>query len=293
MSKSDTPLPVIELESYPPVETWDDVVDLDPAAWPRRVERHSMLVPTTCFNCEAGCGLMAWVDPETQTIRKLEGNPHHPGSRGRNCAKGPATLNQIEDPERILYPLKRVGARGSGEFARVSWDEVLDDLAGRMRSAMLEGSSRRDHVPRWSPRRRWVHGSGAQVLGCRRAQLAHQRVLVLGPRRLRALVRLGSPFAGSCQRQVHSDALGAPGDGALLQPACAAHRRGDERGRETLRHRCPPSPTPPPGPTGGLRRVRAPSPCCCWPSRRSCWRRTSTTVRSSSSGSTGGRRWSS
>ncbi|MDG2291265.1 MAG: molybdopterin-dependent oxidoreductase, partial [Phycisphaerales bacterium] len=138
MSKSDTPLPVIELATYPPVETWDDVVDLDPAAWPKRVERHSMLVPTTCFNCEAGCGLMAWVDPETQTIRKLEGNPHHPGSRGRNCAKGPATINQIEDPERILYPLKRVGARGSGEFARVSWDEVLDDLAGRMRTALLE-----------------------------------------------------------------------------------------------------------------------------------------------------------
>lgn len=138
MSKSDTPLPVIELATYPPVETWDDVVDFDPAAWPKRVERHSMLVPTTCFNCEAGCGLMAWVDPETQTIRKLEGNPHHPGSRGRNCAKGPATINQIEDPERILYPLKRVGARGSGEFARVSWDEVLDDLAGRMRKALLE-----------------------------------------------------------------------------------------------------------------------------------------------------------
>ena len=74
----------------------------------------------------------------TRTIRKLEGNPHHPGSRGRNCAKGPATLNQIEDPERILYPLKRVGARGSGEFKRVSWDEVLDDLAGRMRSALRE-----------------------------------------------------------------------------------------------------------------------------------------------------------
>lgn len=138
MSKSDTPLPVIELETYPPVETWDDVVDLDPAAWPKRVERHSMLVPTTCFNCEAGCGLMAWVDTDQQTIRKLEGNPHHPGSRGRNCAKGPATLNQIDDPERILYPLKRVGERGSGEFERVSWDDVLDDLAGRMRAALLE-----------------------------------------------------------------------------------------------------------------------------------------------------------
>ncbi|MDG1899559.1 MAG: molybdopterin-dependent oxidoreductase, partial [Phycisphaerales bacterium] len=138
MSKSATPLPVIQLETYPPVETWDDVVDLDPNAWPKRVERHSMLVPTTCFNCEAGCGLMAWVDADRQTIRKLEGNPHHPGSRGRNCAKGPATLNQIDDPERILYPLKRVGTRGYGEFERVSWDDVLDDLAGRMRAALLE-----------------------------------------------------------------------------------------------------------------------------------------------------------
>ncbi len=138
MSKSGTPLPVIELETYPPVESWDDVTDLDPTAWPRHVERHSMLVPTTCFNCEAGCGLMAWIDPESLAIRKLEGNPHHPGSRGRNCAKGPATLNQIEDPERILYPLKRVGERGSGQFERVSWDQVLDDLAGRMRAALLE-----------------------------------------------------------------------------------------------------------------------------------------------------------
>jgi anaerobic selenocysteine-containing dehydrogenase len=44
------------------------------------------------------------VDKETIEIRKLEGNPHHPGSRGRSCAKGPATINQITDPERILHP---------------------------------------------------------------------------------------------------------------------------------------------------------------------------------------------
>ena len=138
MSKSDTPLPVIELATYPPVETWDDVVDLDPGAWPKRVERHSMLVPTTCFNCEAGCGLMAWVDPDNHTIRKLEGNPHHPGSRGRNCAKGPATHNQIYDPERILYPLKRVGARGEGKWKRVTWDEALDDIAAKMRASRQE-----------------------------------------------------------------------------------------------------------------------------------------------------------
>ena len=44
----------------------------------------------------------------------------HPGSRGRNCAKGPATLNQINDPERILYPLQRAGARGEGKWERVT-----------------------------------------------------------------------------------------------------------------------------------------------------------------------------
>ena len=53
--------------------------------------------------------------------------PRIPGSRGRNCAKGPATLNQINDPDRILYPLKRAGKRGEGKWERTTWDEALDD----------------------------------------------------------------------------------------------------------------------------------------------------------------------
>lgn len=116
----------------------------DAKAHPRKVGRNYMLVPTTCFNCESACGLLAYVDKETNEVTKIEGNPAHPGSRGRNCAKGPATLNQISDPERILYPLKRVGARGSNQFERVSWDEALDDVAGRIRKAIIE--ERRDEV---------------------------------------------------------------------------------------------------------------------------------------------------
>ncbi|MEZ4523237.1 MAG: hypothetical protein R3A46_16580 [Thermomicrobiales bacterium] len=50
--------------------------------WPERVERRYAIVPTICFNCEAACGLLAYVDKETLRIRKLEGNPLHPGSRG-------------------------------------------------------------------------------------------------------------------------------------------------------------------------------------------------------------------
>jgi anaerobic selenocysteine-containing dehydrogenase len=130
---------VTPLESFPPFEEWDDWVGYDASAWPRKVEKRFMLVPTTCFNCEAACGLVAYIDRSTMQIRKLEGNPHHPGSRGRNCAKGPATLNQIEDPDRILYPLKRVGARGSGKFERTTWDEALDALARPIRAAIIEG----------------------------------------------------------------------------------------------------------------------------------------------------------
>ena len=129
----------IHLAAFPPKERWDDWVELDSKSWPRRVERRFMLVPTTCFNCEAACGLLAYVDRENGEVRKFEGNPEHPGSRGRNCAKGPATLNQVTDPDRILYPLKRAGARGSGRWTQVSWDEVLDDLAARIRTAIVDG----------------------------------------------------------------------------------------------------------------------------------------------------------
>jgi anaerobic selenocysteine-containing dehydrogenase len=101
------------LSAYPPRERWDDWGELESKAWPARQERRYALVPTTCFNCEAACGLLAYVDRETLEVRKFEGNPEHPGSRGRNCAKGPATLNQVADPDRVLYPAGRRPRRGS------------------------------------------------------------------------------------------------------------------------------------------------------------------------------------
>src|SRR5437660_6010548 len=127
------------LMSYPPVERWEDWEEYDPVAWPQKVKRRYSLIPTICFNCEAGCGLLAYVDRETLAIQKFEGNPVHPGSRGRNCAKGPATLNQVTDPERIKYPLRRVGPRGGGRWERVTWDEVLDDFGAGIRKVLVEG----------------------------------------------------------------------------------------------------------------------------------------------------------
>ncbi|MCB0106104.1 MAG: formate dehydrogenase, partial [Caldilineaceae bacterium] len=86
------------MSQYPPASEWDDWVEWDGRLWPKKVARRYMLVPTICFNCESACGLLAYIDKTSLEIKKFEGNPVHPGSRGRNCAKGPATLNQVYDP---------------------------------------------------------------------------------------------------------------------------------------------------------------------------------------------------
>jgi anaerobic selenocysteine-containing dehydrogenase len=131
------------MSQYPPPERWSDWVEWDAKAWPRRVARNYTLVPTICFNCESACGLLAYVDRKTLDIRRFEGNPVHPGSRGRNCAKGPSTINQVYDPDRILYPLKRAGARGEGKWERISWDQALQEIAGRLRESRAQ---RRDGI---------------------------------------------------------------------------------------------------------------------------------------------------
>jgi len=131
-------MPEGQLRSFPPPEKWDDWVEYEAKAWPKISKKRYTIVPTTCFNCEAACGLTAFIDKETGKVRKFEGNPYHPASRGRNCAKGPATINQITDPDRILYPLKRSGKRGEGQWERITWDQALDDIAARIRKALQE-----------------------------------------------------------------------------------------------------------------------------------------------------------
>ena len=124
--------------THPDPSTWDDYVDFESTSWPKKDRRNYWIIPSICFNCESACGILAYVDKEQLTVRKIEGNPIHPGSRGRTCAKGVVTPNQLDDPDRILYPLKRDGERGSGAWRQVSWDEALADIAARLRTAIVE-----------------------------------------------------------------------------------------------------------------------------------------------------------
>jgi anaerobic selenocysteine-containing dehydrogenase len=111
-----TPVGSDGLSSYPDPDEWNDWTEYESSG----EARDYSVVPTACFNCEAGCGLLTYIDKETGDIRKIEGNPEHPGSRGRNCAKGPATINRVNDPGRILHPLERDCLLGSGQWTGVS-----------------------------------------------------------------------------------------------------------------------------------------------------------------------------
>ena len=105
-----------EFRSHPDPSQWDDYVDFESTSWPKKERRRYWIIPSICFNCESACGILAYVDKETLDVRKIEGNPVHPGSRGRTCAKGVVTPNQLEDPDRVLYPMRRVGERGEGRW---------------------------------------------------------------------------------------------------------------------------------------------------------------------------------
>ena len=127
-----------DFKKHPDPADWDNYVEYESTVWPKKDRRRYWIIPSICFNCESACGILAYVDKKTLEVRKIEGNPVHPGSRGRTCAKGVVTPNQLDDPDRILYPLKRVGARGAGNWQKVTWDEVLDDLGPRIRKAIQE-----------------------------------------------------------------------------------------------------------------------------------------------------------
>ncbi len=89
-------------------------------------------IPTMCEMCVWRCGLRAKV--VKGRVVKLEGNPEHPHSLGRLCARGQSGLMTTYDPDRVLHPLIRVGKRGEGTFRQASWDEALDLVAKNMQA---------------------------------------------------------------------------------------------------------------------------------------------------------------
>jgi anaerobic selenocysteine-containing dehydrogenase len=90
------------------------------------------VIKTTCKGCHGGCGVLATV--QDGTIVHIEGNPDAP-TWGTMCSKGLSSIQHINHPDRLKYPLKRTGERGEGIWEKISWDEALDTIAGKMKEA--------------------------------------------------------------------------------------------------------------------------------------------------------------
>ena len=81
-------------------------------------------------DCPDTCSLVTTV--QNGVAIKVQGNPKHPLTDGVLCTKVSRYTERTYHPDRVLHPMKRVGPKGSGQFARVSWDEALRDIAARL-----------------------------------------------------------------------------------------------------------------------------------------------------------------
>ncbi|MEY4139577.1 MAG: hypothetical protein RLZZ371_1759, partial [Pseudomonadota bacterium] len=90
----------------------------------------SQILGACPHDCPDTCSLLTTV--KDGVAIKVQGNPAHPHTDGALCTKVSRYTERSYHPERILQPLKRIGPKGSGQFAPVSWDLALNDIAGRL-----------------------------------------------------------------------------------------------------------------------------------------------------------------
>lgn len=94
---------------------------------------------TYCRICEALCGYIATV--EDGVLTQMRPNKDHPVSRGFGCPKGVAMTELVNDPDRVLYPMRRRAGvpRGHGgleQFERISWEQAFDEIASKLKGVI-------------------------------------------------------------------------------------------------------------------------------------------------------------
>jgi anaerobic selenocysteine-containing dehydrogenase len=94
--------------------------------------RHSVCA----LDCPDCCSLLINVNDAKGS--RLRGDPNHPITRGFLCGKVAQYLDREYSPDRLLHPQKRIGAKGEGRFARITWDEALDTIAVRLNSTVAD-----------------------------------------------------------------------------------------------------------------------------------------------------------
>jgi anaerobic selenocysteine-containing dehydrogenase len=91
------------------------------------------IIPTFCSLCGPyfGCGINCYV--KNGKLIRIEGMKESPLNEGKLCPKAFASMQWVNSPQRLRYPLKRVGEKGEGEFVRITWDEALDIISNKLK----------------------------------------------------------------------------------------------------------------------------------------------------------------
>jgi anaerobic selenocysteine-containing dehydrogenase len=102
-----------------------------------RVNTTKTVVRGACpHDCPDTCAMLITV--ENGRAVEVRGDPDHPFTRGALCVKVNDYVERVYSPDRVLYPLRRSGPKGSGKFRRVTWDEALDEIASRFKRIIAE-----------------------------------------------------------------------------------------------------------------------------------------------------------
>ena len=86
---------------------------------------------TGCFDCGGRCPVRLHV--KDGVITRIEGDDAEEPEQLRACLRGRAYRHWIYHPDRLMYPMKRVGERGEGKFERISWDEAMDTIVRELK----------------------------------------------------------------------------------------------------------------------------------------------------------------
>lgn len=96
-----------------------------------KLTKNQRKVRTICRACgHGGCGV--YVVAEGNNAIQLLPDKEHPVSKGYTCKKAYGSLELQQHPDRLHYPIKRVGQRGEGNWARISWEEALSTIADKL-----------------------------------------------------------------------------------------------------------------------------------------------------------------
>ncbi|MBK8047443.1 MAG: molybdopterin-dependent oxidoreductase [Anaerolineales bacterium] len=105
-----------------------------PPAW-----FHQGEIKTTynyCDMCPWKCGIV--VQTVGDRVRKIDGNPLDPKSRGMLCARGQGGVSFVYDPDRLRAPMVRTGERGAGKFQEITWNDAFDQIAEKLQAVAAQ-----------------------------------------------------------------------------------------------------------------------------------------------------------